>query len=87
MGWEDPLEKGEATHSSILAADSHGQRNLEGYSCKKSDMTEQLFIFTISMNQNWPGPGKLGCINWEHRLPQERTEYPKQGTGASNPWA
>ena len=40
---EDPLEKGMATHSSILAGESHGQRNLVGYSpygCKESDTTE-----------------------------------------------
>ena len=30
LGWEDPLEKGMATHSSILAGESHGQRNLAG---------------------------------------------------------
>ena len=29
---EDPLEKGMATHSSILAWEIHGQRNLVGYS-------------------------------------------------------
>ena len=29
--WEDPLEKGMATHSSILAGVFHGQRSLEGY--------------------------------------------------------
>ena len=27
LGWEDPLEKGKATHSSILAGESHGQRS------------------------------------------------------------
>ena len=38
LGWEDPLEKGMATHSSIL-----GQRSLVGYSpcgCKESNTTE-----------------------------------------------
>ena len=43
LGWEDPLEKEMATHSSILAGEFHGQRNLEGYSLwsyKESDMTE-----------------------------------------------
>ena len=30
--WEDPLEKGMATHSSILARKSHGQRSLVCYS-------------------------------------------------------
>ena len=29
LGWEDPLEKEMATHSSMLA--SHGQRSLVGY--------------------------------------------------------
>ena len=32
LGWEDPLEKGMAVHSSILAGESHGQRSLAGYS-------------------------------------------------------
>ena len=43
--WEDPLEKVMATHSSILGGESHGQRNLVGYSPwggKESDTTEQL---------------------------------------------
>ena len=29
--WEDPLEKGMATHSSILAGKPHEQRSLAGY--------------------------------------------------------
>ena len=40
---EDPLEEEIATHSSILAWESHGQRSLAGYSLwglKESDMTE-----------------------------------------------
>ena len=44
LGWEDPLEKGMAIHSSILA-ELHGQRSLAVYSPwghKESDMTEQL---------------------------------------------
>ena len=32
LGQEDPLEKEIATHSSILAWKSHGQRSLVGYS-------------------------------------------------------
>ena len=32
LGWEGPLEKGKATHSSILAGKSHGRRGLAGYS-------------------------------------------------------
>ena len=43
LRWEDLLEKGKATHSSILAGESDGQRSLEGcspQSCKESDTTE-----------------------------------------------
>ena len=32
LGQEDPLEKEESTHSSILAWETHGQRSLVGYS-------------------------------------------------------
>ena len=32
LGWEDPLEKGMATHSSTLAWKTPGQRSLVGYS-------------------------------------------------------
>ena len=38
LGGEDPLEKEMATHSSILAWETHGQRSLAGYSpwgCKR----------------------------------------------------
>ena len=43
LGWEDPLEEGLATHSSVLAWRIHGQRSLVGYSPwghKESDTTE-----------------------------------------------
>ena len=42
LGWEDPLEEGMATHSSVLAWEIHGQRSLAGYSPwgpKESDTT------------------------------------------------
>ena len=45
LGWEDPLKKKMATHSSTLAWKFHGLRSLVGYSPwggKQSDMTEQL---------------------------------------------
>ena len=32
LGWEDPLEKGKATYSSILVWKFHEQRSLAGYS-------------------------------------------------------
>ena len=43
LGWEDHLEKGKVTHSSILAWRIHRQRSLVGYSpwgCKQLDTTE-----------------------------------------------
>ena len=46
-GWEDPLEKEMATHSSILTGKFHGQRNLAGYSPwdhKELDTIEQLTL-------------------------------------------
>ena len=40
LGWEDPLEKGKATHSSILAWRFHGLYSPWGH--KELDTTEQL---------------------------------------------
>ena len=40
LGWEDPLEKGKATYSSILA-----WRISWTMGCKGSDTTEQLSLF------------------------------------------
>ena len=43
LGWEDPLKKGKATHSSILAWRIHGQRSLVGYSpCDCKQLQTQL---------------------------------------------
>ena len=48
LSWEDPLEKGMATHSSIVAwKTQNGQRSLVGYSPwghKASDITEPVTL-------------------------------------------
>ena len=47
LGWEDPLEKGMATHSVVLPGEFHGRRSLVGYSPwgrKESDTTERLSL-------------------------------------------
>ena len=47
LGQKDTLEKEVETHSSILAWEIHGQRNLMGYSPwghKELDMTEQVTL-------------------------------------------
>ena len=49
LGWEYPLEKEMATHSSILAWEIHGQRRPAGCSPwghKELDTTERLRWFT-----------------------------------------
>ena len=45
LGWEDPLEEGMVTHSSVLAWRVPGQRSLAGCSPRghrESDTTERL---------------------------------------------
>ena len=50
LDWEDSLEKGMATHSSVLAWKIHGHRwatQVVGYSpwgCKELDTTERLVL-------------------------------------------
>ena len=52
LGWEDPLEEGMTTHSSVLAGESHGQRSLVGYSLGlQSDVTEHTQITVITATQ------------------------------------
>ena len=54
LGREDPLEKEMASHSSILAGESHGWRSLVGYSQrgrKESDTTEQPHSLTYFLSQ------------------------------------
>ena len=49
LGREDPLEKGMATHSSVLPGESHRQRSLAGRSPwgrKESDTTEWVTHIT-----------------------------------------
>ena len=41
LGWEDPMEKGKATHTSIMAGRRH----------KESDMTEQLSLLLFPRNK------------------------------------
>ena len=54
LGQEDPLEKGMAPHSSILAWRTHGQRSLASYSQwgrRESDTAKQL---TLSLSLHHP---------------------------------
>ena len=60
LGGEDPLEKGMATHSSILAGESHGQRSLAGpWGHKLLDTTERLTLLTSPYKVPNPVSGSL----------------------------
>ena len=50
LSWENPLEKGMATHTILLPGESHGQRSLAGYNLqgsKESDTTERQSMHTF----------------------------------------
>ena len=51
LGWEDPLEKAMATHSSILAWKPHGHRSLVGcrpWGHKELGPTERLLLYKLN---------------------------------------
>ena len=66
LGQEDPLEKGMATHSSILAWKFLRTEEPVGYSpwgCKELDTTEQLTHFNIHHFYWGPGPQNSLCCH------------------------
>ena len=71
MGWEDPLEKGKATHSSILVWRIHGLYNPWGP--KKLDTTEQVSLWASLIAQlvkNLPAVQEtlVRFLGWEDLL-------------------
>ena len=52
LGGENPLDKEMATHSSILAQKSHGQRSLVGYTVREVpqelDLTEHIHTHSLA---------------------------------------
>ena len=72
LGWEDPLEKEMATHSS---GKSHGQRSMVGYSPwgrTELDTTERLHFSEIVSEAG--GHRVMEAEKWKERLP-ERGEH------------
>ena len=77
LDWEDPLEKGMATHSSILAGEFHEQWSLVGYSPwdpKEWDTTERLSMHTCKQRINKLMPFKrhffFACGPKRHSIEQ-----------------
>ena len=62
LDWEDPLQKGMATHSSILAWRIL-QTVYSQWSCKESDTTEQL---SLSLSGGLSGK-ELTCQHKRHK--------------------
>ena len=67
LGWEDSLEEGVSTHSSILVGESDGQRSLvdcSPFSHEELDMTEQLhFHFSLScIGEGSGNPLQCSCL-------------------------
>ena len=60
LGWEDPLEKGKAIHSSILA-----QRSPWG--CKELDTTERLTLSLYTFTLHFQADAQLLCVQDDSR--------------------
>ena len=67
LGWEDPLENGKATHSSILAWRIPG--TVYPWGCKESDATERLsFSLHFTTHQVSTGPRNTAETGLRHTL-------------------
>ena len=65
LHWEDPLEEGMATHSSILPGESHGQAGYSPWGSKESDTNEQLNIAVNKTKSGLKSPLISNLINSE----------------------
>ena len=71
LGQEDPLEKGVATHYSIIARRIPWTEELAGYSPrghKKSDMTERLTL-SLFIDNIVRGSSYLGLVSLVYQIP------------------
>ena len=66
LDWEDPLEKGKATHSSILALRipwTEEPGRLWSTQSQESDATEATYFHSICGNQNFTKTYSCFCSN------------------------
>ena len=80
LDWEDPLEKGKATHSSILLTPRSGRFAGEGIH------TPAFLSFPCDSagKESACNPGNLGSIPGLRRSPGEGKGYPLQYSGLEN---
>ena len=67
LGWEDPLEKGMATHSNIFPGEIHGQSSISGYGPwgrKESETTN--FYFCCGLQPTGLAPLSMGFSRQEY---------------------
>ena len=70
LGWEDPLEKGMATHSVLWPGEFHGLWSPWG--CKELDLTERLSVFYV-------GSQRIACCG--EKLPHIWRQRDISGVG------
>ena len=68
LGWEDPLEEGKATHSSILAWRIPSTCMYSPWGRKESDKTEQLSLH-FTMGLRCCSQTSSSCGEWGFSLP------------------
>ena len=90
LGWEAPLEKEMATHSSILAWRIHGQRSLAGYSAWNHRRVRHDRVIETSLSHTYitgSTSGKeptcqcrrlqrLRFVPWVRKIPCRRAQQP-----------
>ena len=76
LGQEDPLEKGMATHSSILAWRSQGQRSLEGYSQAACEHAKPLIPRVVSLRRPSVHSGKNKFQSRNVRISEQAIIFP-----------
>ena len=73
LGWEDPLQKGMATHSSFLARKIPWTEELGGLQSVGSQRVEQLTLSLISLISH------LNCVGTSVMVQWLRLHVPRQG--------
>ena len=82
LGWDDPMEKGKATHSSILAWRSPWTIP---WGCKESDTTKKLGLrYSSNGKESACNAGDLHLIPGSGRSPGEGKSYSFQYSGLEN---